>query len=98
MSGQSRDAFLMTDEPLDTTLSEPIRFGRIVDVPGKGRQPARGRISGPAAARPARGWTNRRIARILAFQVLYEADLAHHQPGGVWAGSPSWTANSPVPG
>jgi transcription antitermination protein NusB len=36
-----------------------------------------------SAARPARGWGSRRLARILAFQVLYEVDLAHHQPGSV---------------
>lgn len=76
----------MTDEPLDTALSEPIPSdGRIVDVPGKGAVNLREGVPAEAGrpARPARGWTNRRLARILAFQVLYEADLAHHQPGGV---------------
>jgi transcription antitermination protein NusB len=76
----------MTDEPRDPALSEPIdAAGRIVDVPGKGAVNLReGVPAEPAgAARPARNWNNRRLARILAFQVLYELDQAHHQPGGV---------------
>lgn len=73
-------------EPIDAALAEPSgAAGRIVDVPGKGAVNLREGVPAGAgsAARPARGWPNRRLARILAFQVLYEADLAHHQPGGV---------------
>ena len=76
----------MTDEPLDAALSGPNdAAGRIVEVPGKGAVNLReGVPADPGGGeRPARGWTNRRLARILAFQVLYEVDLAHHQPGSV---------------
>jgi N utilization substance protein B len=61
--------------------------GRIVEVPGLGAVNLRAGVPaepGPAA-RPAGGWTNRRLARILAFQVLYEVDLAHHAPAAVLA-------------
>jgi N utilization substance protein B len=59
--------------------------GRIVEIPGKGAVNLREGVPAQAASpvRPARGWGSRRLARILAFQVLYEVDLAHHQPGGV---------------
>jgi N utilization substance protein B len=59
--------------------------GRIVEVPGLGAVNLREGIPADPApvARPARGWNNRRLARILAFQVLYEVDLAHHQPAPV---------------
>lgn len=61
--------------------------GRIVDVPGRGSVNLRSGVPAEPAptARPAGGWTNRRLARILAFQVLYEVDLAHHQPAPVLA-------------
>jgi N utilization substance protein B len=75
----------MTDESRDPALSEPTDAdGRIVEVPGKGAVNLReGVPAEPAAARPARNWNNRRLARILGFQVLYEVDQAHHQPGSV---------------
>ena len=85
----------MTDEPRDPTRPEPAdaahgpdpddAAGRIVEVPGKDAVNLReGVPTDPAPAqRPARTWNNRRLARILAFQVLYEVDQAHHQPGGV---------------
>ena len=76
----------MTDEPRDPALSEPIdAAGRIVEVPGKGAVNLRDGVPAEAGgiARSNRGWTSRRLARILAFQVLYEVDLAHHQPGSV---------------
>jgi transcription antitermination protein NusB len=59
--------------------------GRVVEVPGRGVVNLRQGVPSSAgdAPLPARGWTNRRLARILAFQVLYEADLAHHAPGAV---------------
>ena len=62
--------------------------GRIVEVPGRGAVNLRQGMpseSPDPSARPARTWTGRRLARILAFQVLYEVDLAHHQPGPVLA-------------
>jgi N utilization substance protein B len=59
--------------------------GRIVEVPGLGAVNLREGVPADAASnvRPAGGWSGRRLARILAFQVIYEVDLAHHQPGGV---------------
>src|SRR6187402_1049732 len=84
-SGRSREAPQMTDESRDPALSEPTDAdGRIVEVPGKGAVNLReGVPAEPIAARPARNWNNRRLARILGFQVLYEVDQAHHQPGSV---------------
>ena len=76
----------MTDQPHDPAPTEPIdAAGRIVEVPGTGAVNLReGVPTEPAPAeRPARNWNNRRRARILAFQVLYEVDQAHHQPGSV---------------
>ena len=76
----------MTDERPGTPLPDPDdATGRIVEVPGKGAVNLREGVPAEAgaAARPASGWTGRRLARILAFQVLYEVDLAHHQPGPV---------------
>jgi len=78
-----------TDPPADSTPSEPgsppDAGGRIVDVAGRGQvnlregTPIEAAQSGPRGP----GWSNRRLARILAFQVLYEVDVAHHAPGAV---------------
>ncbi len=59
--------------------------GRLVDVTGRGRVNLREGVPADATppARRSRGWTGRRLARILAFQVLYEMDVAHHSPGAV---------------
>jgi N utilization substance protein B len=59
--------------------------GRVVEVPGLGAVNLREGVPADTtgSARPAKGWTSRRKARILAFQVLYEVDQAHHAPGGV---------------
>jgi N utilization substance protein B len=80
----------MTDPTPEQTPAPEIlpsdQDGRIVDVPGRGAVNLRQGVPSATAdttARPARGWTNRRLARILAFQVLYEVDLAHHAPGAV---------------
>jgi transcription antitermination protein NusB len=74
----------MTDERHDAPPSESSdAAGRIVEVPGRGSVNLRDGVPAGSAARPARGWGSRRLARILAFQVLYEVDLAHHQPGSV---------------
>ena len=76
----------MTDQPRDPAPAEPIDpDGRIVEVPGKGAVNLREGVPAEPdrAERPARNWNNRRLARILAFQVLYEVDQAHHQPGSV---------------
>jgi N utilization substance protein B len=76
----------MTDHPVEGPNAEPgDAAGRIVDVPGRGAVNLREGVpaEGGGAARPVRDWSNRRKARILAFQVLYEVDLAHHQPGAV---------------
>jgi N utilization substance protein B len=70
-----------TTDPMPDQVGVP---GRIVEVPGLGPVNLReGVIADASAARPVRGWPNRRLARILAFQVLYEVDLAHHQPATV---------------
>jgi transcription antitermination protein NusB len=76
----------MTDEhsaPMPADQDAPT--GRIVEVPGRGAVNLREGVptDSTSAARPSRGWPLRRLARILAFQVLYETDLAHHQPGAV---------------
>jgi N utilization substance protein B len=79
----------MTHQPPPTTPeSSPASAdapGRVVEVPGRGAVNLRqGFPAGAGAApRPSRGWNRRRQARILAFQVLYEVDLAHHAPGSV---------------
>ncbi len=59
--------------------------GRVVEVPGRGAINLRSGVPTTDVAIPkvGRGWTSRRLARILAFQVLYEVDLAHHTPTGV---------------
>ena len=78
-------------DPMPESLPDPMpgevgADGRIVEVPGHGVVNLReGVVADASAARPARGWPNRRLARILAFQVLYEVDLAHHQPATVLA-------------
>jgi transcription antitermination protein NusB len=67
-------------------LTDPTdAAGRIVEVPGIGVVNLREGVPAepPPTARPAGGWNNRRLARILAFQVLYEVDLAHHAPAPV---------------
>ncbi|MGE3271924.1 MAG: transcription antitermination factor NusB [Chloroflexota bacterium] len=66
----------------DTTLDPD---GRVVEVPGRGQVNLRqGVPSDTATARqPGQAWGGRRLARILAFQVLYEVDLARHAPGPV---------------
>lgn len=77
----------MTDErqrqPLDQPSTADEAEGRVVTVPGRGEVNLRQGISADAAsaARPGSRWGGRRLARILAFQVLYEVDLAHHAPG-----------------
>lgn len=59
--------------------------GRIVEVPGRGAINLRAGVPAEDAGIPSTGraWTGRRLARILAFQVLYEVDLAHHAPAAV---------------
>jgi N utilization substance protein B len=71
------------DAPERDDVAEQV--GRIVEVPGRGTVNLREGVpaEGDTVARPSRGWPHRRLARILAFQVLYETDLAHHQPGAV---------------
>lgn len=74
------------DRPADTdTDLEPGTEGRIVEVAGGLRINIREGVPiEPATAyRPSRGMPSRRQARILAFQVLYEMDIARHAPGGV---------------
>jgi N utilization substance protein B len=76
----------MTDDRPTARTPEPDDApGRVVEVPGKGAVNLRAGVPAEAAAptKAARTWPARRLARILAFQVLYEVDLAHHQPGGV---------------
>jgi N utilization substance protein B len=76
----------MSQHPGEPPIPDPSdATGRIVEVPGLGQVNLREGVPAEATptARPTRGWTSRRQARILAFQVLYEVDLAHHAPGGV---------------
>ena len=73
----------------------PERTEGIVQVPGIGPVNLRAgvpkdgfeddRPSGRGASGrvPSARWQGRRAARVLAFQVLYEADVAHHAPGEV---------------
>jgi transcription antitermination protein NusB len=73
--------------------------GRVVDVPGRGPINLRQGIPIESAgrARPESGWSGRRLARILAFQVLYELDLARHAPGPVmtrFLDAPEFTSDS----
>jgi len=58
---------------------------RLVDVAGHGRVNLRAGVPADSTSRSRRGggWSNRRLARVLAFQVLYEVDVAHHAPGAV---------------
>ena len=76
----------MTPSSNDTPPADPRDVaGRIVEVPGRGAVNLREGVptGAPAERRPAGGWPSRRRARILAFQVLYEVDLAHHAPASV---------------
>ena len=64
----------MTDDRLAPQPSDSTDTpGRIVEVPGKGavnlREGVPAETAGPAS-RPARNWTGRRLARILAFQAV----------------------------
>jgi N utilization substance protein B len=73
-------------EPTGVTASAPMDAdGRVVEVPGLGQVNLRQGVPAESSSetRPASGWTGRRQARILAFQVLYEVDLAHHAPAAV---------------
>ena len=57
----------MTDEPTAPHPTEPDGpTGRIVEVPGRGAVNLREGVpaEGELAARPSRGWPNRRLARI----------------------------------
>ena len=74
------------DAPIPTSGDAiPDPGGRIVDVPGRGAVNLREGVPThvPSVARPGTLAATRRQARVLAFQVLYEVDLAHHQPGAV---------------
>jgi N utilization substance protein B len=82
----------MSDDPEPVVpLSEaaasgtPDAEGRVVEVPGRGAINLRDGVptDDVTISKVGRGWTSRRLARILAFQVLYEVDLAHHAPTGV---------------
>jgi N utilization substance protein B len=74
-----------TTDPIDASVPAvpgPDDGGRIVEIAGKGQVNLR---EGVAAEPVRRGhdWSSRRQARVLAFQVLYEVDVAHHAPGAV---------------
>lgn len=75
------------DQPLHAEASHadpPDAEGRVVSIPGRGQVNLRLGIPAERGGdRPASGWSGRRLARILAFQVLYEVDLARHAPGPV---------------
>ena len=59
--------------------------GRLVEVAGHGQVNLRAGVPAESAdrGRRGRGWSHRRLARVLAFQVLYEVDVAHHAPAAV---------------
>lgn len=85
---QISDQLPEPDAVSDVTATAPIDpDGRVVEVPGLGQVNLRQGVpaEAPGEARPASGWTGRRQARILAFQVLYEVDQAHHAPAEVLA-------------
>lgn len=71
-----------------------------MDVPGRGQVNLREGVPTQTReeARPAGGWGHRRTARILAFQVLYEVDLAHHAPAAVlsrFVEADTWLSTDP---
>jgi N utilization substance protein B len=75
-----------TDSVASSPDGTPAAAGRLVEVAGRGQVNLReGMPAGTAvpSRRRARGSTGRRLSRILAFQVLYEMDVAHHAPGSV---------------
>ena len=62
----------------------------VVQVPGIGAVNLRAGVpkddvadDRPSSRGPSARWQGRRAARVLAFQVLYEADVARHAPGEV---------------
>ena len=79
----------MTHDPETTKprAGTPDAEGRIVEVPGRGSINLRSGVPTGDTTLPKAGkaWSGRRLARILAFQVLYEVDLAHHAPAAVLA-------------
>jgi transcription antitermination protein NusB len=74
------------DVPDDAASVATDLGGRLVEVAGRGQVNLRDGVPAEAPSavgRRRRGGTGRRQARVLAFQVLYEMDVAHHAPGGV---------------
>ena len=65
---------------LDTDVN-----GRLVEVAGRGQVNLRSGVPAEHVepARRGQGWNSRRQARVLAFLVLYEVDIAHHAPAAV---------------
>ncbi len=72
-------------EPFVPDVLDADVNGRIVDVAGRGQVNLREGVPADHAqpARRGQGWNSRRQARVLAFQVLYEVDVAHHAPAAV---------------
>jgi N utilization substance protein B len=73
-------------QPADASSVDADTGGRLVEVAGRGQVNLRAGVpaEAPSARIPRRrGGTGRRQARVLAFQVLYEMDVAHHAPGSV---------------
>ena len=83
--------------PRDAEPADPARGEGVVQVPGIGPVDMRAGVpigvpdyqleepgAPPSAGpQPSARWQGRRAARVLAFQVLYEADVARHAPGEV---------------
>ncbi len=75
----------------DQVGADPGQSGEgVVQVPGVGQVNLRAGVpkdepddDRPAGRAPSARWQGRRAARVLAFQVLYEADVARHAPGEV---------------
>jgi transcription antitermination protein NusB len=74
-----------TTEPADASVPATPSAedgGRIVEIAGKGQVNLREGIPAEPVRR-GHDWSSRRQARVLAFQVLYEVDVAHHAPASV---------------
>ena len=85
MNATPREPRTDTPDRLVPDVLETDVNGRIVEVAGRGQVNLREGVPAEHTEPPRRGqgWNSRRQARVLAFQVLYEVDVAHHAPATV---------------
>jgi N utilization substance protein B len=85
MNTTPRDPHASTPKPFVPDVLDTDVNGRIVDVAGHGQVNLREGIPAERVESHPRGqnWNSRRQARVLAFLVLYEVDVAHHAPAAV---------------